>query len=88
MACFYIGQRVRVLRASDKEFRWIEGMEAVVNELDCTNENGDGGYIGFTCAGDDDWCELPEHLAPITDSYDKIEWSECLWKPEHLREKA
>jgi len=24
-------------------------------------------------------------LEPATDCYDKTEWSECIWRPEHLR---
>jgi hypothetical protein len=72
----------------DPEFKWIEGMEAVVNEIDCLNEDHEGGLVGFDCAGEDDWCAPPEHLAPITDSYDKIEWSECIWAPDRVTEAA
>lgn len=27
-----------------------------------------------------------DQLEPATDANDKIEWSECIWAPEHLRE--
>jgi hypothetical protein len=39
------------------------------------------GNIGFFAPNSD-------QLEPATDSYDKIEWSECIWAPEHLREKV
>lgn len=31
-------------------------------------------------------CE--EQLEPATDANDKIDWEDCIWAPEHLREKV
>lgn len=29
---------------------------------------------------------MSSQLEPITDCYDKAEWSDCVWRPDHMRE--
>jgi hypothetical protein len=87
MSRFYVGQRVRVIASTN--YPKLIGCEAVV----------DGFYEGRDEEGEyrSDWVELdisghpsaqgwictPDEIEPITDSYDKVEWSDCLWRPQH-----
>jgi hypothetical protein len=82
---------VRIVDCDDiesAEAMALVGMEAVVNELDILNGEDLPGHVGITVLGDDDWCFLPHELEPITDSYEKTEWSACVWQPEHLQVPA
>jgi len=86
MAKFFVGQRVRVVACDDLSWAHVIGSEGFVNELDCTNMDDEPGNVGVTIGGDDGFCFWPWELEPATDANDKIEWSECIWAPEHLRE--
>ena len=88
MSRFYVGQRVRIVSCDDPEdleAMSMIGREAVVDSLDVMNEEDVTGNVGVTIDGDDEWCFWPHELEPITDSYDKSTWDQCIWKPEHLR---
>lgn len=69
MRSFYVGQLVRIVSCddlADPEAMALIGQEAVVNELDCENEDGDPINIGVTVSGDPDWCFWPWELEPLT----------------------
>jgi hypothetical protein len=86
MSKFYVGQRVRVVADGIGGATGLIGAEGVVNELDCESEWGQGGQIGIEAGGEDDWCFEPEHLEPLQPERNQtIAWSECVWKPEHMR---
>ncbi|MGE7136014.1 hypothetical protein ACQKIE_00075 [Luteibacter sp. NPDC031894] len=90
MSRFYVGQRVRVIRVRDPdpECQAVLGAEGVVNALNVENKMDEWGNVGVTIDGDSGWCFLPSDLEPATDANDKIEWSECIWQPEHVGEGA
>ena len=85
MATFYVGQRVRII--NDGTLRpnhegigregVIDGEQDDVLRWSVTDMAG----VGWWCHGD---C-----LAPIRPEGSRmVEWSACLWMPEHLREVA
>lgn len=104
MSRFYLGQRVRIVRSSLPFFTQreregltyeVEGMvgkEATVVGTVLQPNRGfnakgawdtsirlDNGLIGMCPSA----C-----LEPATDSYDVVSWSECIWKPDSVREAA
>lgn len=85
MATFYVGQRVRIVRTTHSINNFLIGRETVVSGFNgrgdvLTPLNGEALYgSGFN----------PSHLEPIQyDGNKVIEWSECLWQPEHIRTAA
>lgn len=102
MSRFYIGQRVRIARSTLPFFKGerevthrIEGMvgkEATVAGTVSHPNAGfdphgpwdtsirlDNGIIGMVPG---------VILEPATDSYDKVCWEDCLWKPDSVQEAA
>ena len=94
MSRFYVGQRVRIVKAVYEE---NIGREAVIKEFKfspkghiCTN--GDllpfDSDVEITMDNGQHRSSHTSMLSPITDTYDKTSWDECMWKPEHLRTEA
>ncbi len=84
MATFRVGQRVRIVNAI-AEHRWAIGREATVTgPLDWFGEHPlkiDGEL--------EEWTAAPACLAPIQpEGWKVVDWSSCLWMPEHMRETA
>jgi hypothetical protein len=89
MAKFYIGQHVRLVGKWEGKGHSRTGEEATILE-------GPGEFIGpnsgrlYTWRLRSETCEKiianSDELEPATDSNDMVEWNECLWCPEHLRE--
>ena len=96
MATFYVGQRVRLARDCAPENLGIEG---VIDHFD-TGRVGDncrdGGILESDCDCGVSWdreagtaWESTSRLEPIQpEGHKTVEWTECLWQPEHLREVA
>jgi hypothetical protein len=92
MATFRVGQRVRVVHASDYIQRTygVIGREATVLATDSTKHAGHpividiDGLInqhpnGVSCSS--------YHIVPLQPESNQITtWEECPWQPEHLRE--
>lgn len=101
MSSFYVGQRVRVARRlvglSNDGGLWhsqgikvgdtatIAGTPSHPNpgfliqgawDVSIRLDSGPLGMAPSSC------------LEPITDSYDKVDWSECLWRPTHEEQMA
>lgn len=84
MSRFYVGQRVRIKFATTDDGVPCVGREATI----ASPAQDDGRYHldvdGLKPpSGKAFWRALPEQLEPLTDSYDKTEWKDCLWQPEH-----
>lgn len=85
MSKFRVGQRVRIVRC--KNTPWANGLQATIvakaSVLIATHWRvAIDGHPGPFYGG---WETYEQNLEPATDCYDKTEWSECVWKPEHLR---
>lgn len=83
MSILRVGQRVRVKFARTKEGTACVGKEAtIVGALQ------DGRFWlqvdGVPTPTGGEWRTYGDQLEPLTDCYDKVEWSECLWAPEGL----
>ena len=98
MATFYVGQRVRIKWS----LRWPElaGSAGVVighaDPEDCA-EFGCEYVVSPDCWGShqcpyadsEAFAPNSDQLEPIQpEGHKTVEWSECLWLPEHLREVA
>lgn len=96
MARFYVGQRVRVRH--DVGAPRCAGREATIIGPLSLGRGGDGnGYWGYPVDVDGvgrlttlgvQMIALDWQIEPITDSNSVIAWSECAWKPEHLRSEV
>lgn len=98
MSRFYVGQRVRVAR-STRPYGPVKGRSIVLDGMLGTEATVVGTVsspnAGFRERGAFDTSIRLENgvigmcpsacLEPITDSYDKSTWDQCVWKPEHLR---
>lgn len=95
MSKFYVGQRVKKVRGNDP------GMTGVVAEIDNTDSRSLGVRADHDGAGYDslDCHELyragevvfgyPADFEPLQPERNQtIAWSECVWKPEHMRAEA
>ncbi|KAF1009513.1 MAG: hypothetical protein GAK28_00151 [Luteibacter sp.] len=80
MSRFYVGQRVRIKYAYTAEGEKCVGRQASILGL-----FEDGRFWvdveSICCPNGGKWRAYGDQLEPITDSYDKVEWSECLWRP-------
>lgn len=86
MAIFFVGQRVRIIRCVTKP-EYVGRETVITAPLDTYwSKTFNRQYEAYRVAIDDKFGPAPDALEPATDANDKIEWSECLWCPEHLRE--
>ena len=86
MSRFYVGQRVRI-----KYNKFPVGAVCVGKEATVTSVMPDlyGIDVDKTpCPNPLGWLADPDQLEPLTDSYDKTTWDQCVWMPEHLRSTA
>lgn len=91
MSRFYVGQRVRLVG------KW-RGVTSDPSGSEAEIVMGPGAYIGRTTKEIYTWVVVTTDgkpivanscdLEPITDSYDKVEWSECLWRPTQEEQTA
>jgi len=89
MSRFFIGQRVRIKWS--KYWPYLAGEQGTIARR---VDNGDGDWVvapdcwGDTHPLDDDEEFGPgeEQLEPATDGNMLVSWSDCAWRPEHLRE--
>jgi hypothetical protein len=101
MSRFYVGQRVKVVRSTEGCRGRGERPHIVANGVGRTGViAGTMSHpnVGFHPHGDYDVSIRLDTgelgmcpsvcLEPITDSYDKVEWSECLWRPQHEEQAA
>ena len=88
MARFYVGQRVRIVFARYAHGRCCVGLETVVDGfLDDGRAKLTKGLPNPSPAKF--WNAFTDQLEPLTDpGREVVSWSECVWKPEHLREKV
>ena len=95
MATFYVGQRVRLARpAYPKNL----GQEGVIESFDSAKkgQKAMNGRLRGDCDCSVLWdknnianWQCLDQLEPIQpEGHKTVEWSECLWMPEHLREVA
>ena len=100
MATFYVGQRVRIVRS----LNWPElaGEEGTIVGRSGTpgREGLSQWHVAPDCWGThvapgsvahsrDRFAPNSDQLEPIQpEGHKTVEWSECLWMPEHLREVA
>jgi len=89
MATFYVGQRVRIKWSPNRP--QMIGAEARIackspepfHDWDIEVD----GFPGRFAHGL--WAAKSDQLEPIQpEGHKTVEWSECLWVPEHLREVA
>jgi hypothetical protein len=90
MSKFKVGDRVRVVDSSDLPQHF--GKETVITEVmgyaECPTPEyeDDVWYCTDLTFDDGERCVYPAGaLAPIYDGREKTSWSECAWKPNHLR---
>ena len=91
MARFYVGQRVRVVVTYYKHGN--KGKERIVQDI---LDGDEFTYTGCHRIGNENVIWFGDLLwgwehqyEPITDpGREVIAWSECVWKPEHLRTEA
>ena len=101
MSRFHVGQRVRVARSTagcrghgERPFIVKDGVgrtAVIAGTMSAPNAgfypHGDYDVSIRLDTGEVGMCPSI-CLEPITDSYDKVEWSECLWQPQHEDETA
>lgn len=95
MATFRVGQRVRKVRGK----RGI-GSTAVVLDFHPISDNP---KVDFRIVHEQDWIDDGGHQwragdwgnsctdqwePVVSDRNQTVEWSECLWQPEHMRQQA
>lgn len=101
MSSFYVGQRVRVVRSADGMIgRSIKPIlpQTPIGKVGVIVGTISRPNAGFIAVGDYDVSLRLDSgeqgmcpsacLEPATDSYEKVEWSACLWSPEHIQEDA
>jgi len=85
MATFYVGQRVRII--NDGTLR--PSHDAIGREGVIDGGQDDDLRWSVTDAAGEGWLCHGDCLAPIQpEGHKTVEWKECLWRPEHLREVA
>ncbi len=99
MSHFYVGQRLRIKWS--RNWPDLAGKEGAI--VEASEDGGLNGTSEWIVAPDCWGVAIAPHpglngaarfgpsssqLEPITDSYDKVEWSACLWAPEHLRDRT
>ncbi len=89
MSRFYVGQRVRFVRAATTAGLANLGREAVIvalGALPCLNRDTGANYIGevrLQYEGGHTAIVNRDQIEPLTpDGWQPIEWSACLWQPE------
>lgn len=88
MSRFYVGQRVRIVRSIDNP-EFVGQVTTITRDLHISWSITRGEYYeAYGVAIHPRFGPRPDALEPATDSYDKIEWSECIWKPDHVRDSA
>lgn len=94
MSRFYVGQRVRIVFSLVPwEFGHLVGLEGSVMSIDedrlsgCKYALDIDGFGSRDQFGNSYWYR-PEQLEPAADSNSVVSWSECAWKPHHLRDEV
>lgn len=83
MSRFYVGQRVRIVKCIFKP-EYVGQETTVVRGLHISRHPVTGELFEcYDVAIDPEFGPKPGYLEPLTDSYDKISWSECIWRPSH-----
>lgn len=92
MSIFRVGQRVRIKFCYNAHlFGDVTGKEATIFHKVQDDKFGTmwsaliDGEPEFRNDGQPHWFSEAQ-LEPATDSYDKISWDACIWKPDHMRE--
>lgn len=99
MSRFYVGQRVKVIGRPSVSYagRPHPAGRLQVGETGTIVGTPNEPNAGFSVNGIWDVSLLLDRhptcgmapsscLAPLTDSYEKTEWKDCAWKPDHMRE--
>jgi len=84
MSRFFVGQRVRVVRADYPENEGIEVVITGINQVGMSAIDGQTfvGYgVNITNRFGNSAIAREDQLEPITDRNTKVEWSECAWQP-------
>lgn len=94
MSRFFLGQPVRKARG------WSAGLTGIVAAIDESDERGlgvkpDSCGVGFDendaflpFANDQIVWGYPSEFEPISDANTVIPFSDCVWKPQHLRSRV
>lgn len=88
MSRFYVGQRVRAVGMWDGPGPSPTGMEGVITDKGQRLLSLSTGRLYDWLVRLSDGTDIladSHELEPITDSYDKTTWDQCVWMPEHLR---
>lgn len=90
MSRYQLGQKVRITLAYTADGKKLVGREGVITEIDLTWIKDAYGLdiAPIIYEGDFSYAWGNHQLAPAIDSYDKTEWKDCAWKPDHMREVA
>ena len=92
MSKFRVGQRVRVKYAETIHGKRHVGKECVVTQVERLPSwtwTAYGLDVSPIIHNGEAWLGwADDQLEPATDCYDKTEWDQCVWKPEHLRVDA
>ena len=87
MSRFYVGQRVRLVKPFNPDSYGLTGTIKFFRHTPkgtlCMNGVTpiDGDCVVLYDGKSRPSLEHTSRIEPITDSYDKVEWSECLWRP-------
>lgn len=97
MSRFYVGQRVRIKFCYFPVINGdCSGMQGAITEKTVGMLHSEivdawkvviDGLSEFTSRGHPRLF-TDSQLEPATDSYDKTEWKDCAWKPDHMREEV
>lgn len=99
MSKFFVGQRVRIKWSNGwPDLAGSEG--SIIAVAQNGGATGTSEWIVAPDAWGDEVAKTPSEmgawvfaphssqLEPLTDSYDKTDWAECAWQPDHLKEAA
>lgn len=90
MAKFFVGQRVKLVRATNPQNNGMTGTIVRFEDTPLGTLAANGlTTIHCNCVVNYDadrmHFEHTDRLEPATDSYDVTTWDSCVWQPEHLR---
>jgi len=89
MSRFFVGQRVRVIRARTPHGSACVGLETKILSFICDDYVRIAGGLPTPPDGADHWNCYTWQLEPLTDpGREVIAWQDCCWKPQHLRSRV
>jgi len=93
MSKFYVGQRVRIVNAANRDLEGVECFVLAIGDTGIDSETG-AHFIGYRISAlhplnNQHCCAYEWQLEPLTDpGREVVSWEKCEWKPPHLREVA